>query len=283
MATPPLSYGYPKAALDAAHLPIWLQPLSRFSVAGPSDWEVTRLPSIDRGLTVAAGEGSGDGVTDFFEESDTLALPYPSMASQWYLIVRRRNWAGFGTTKTVAIPGTSERKMPIRSDQPGVESDHPLALVRVTQKDTTVQDVVDLRVWANNGGVEAKDRLVLDFLNTPGSAVKIGSVIAKYELVGNGAWGWRDYVAADPTAPLFRHGYKVVTTNNGGYCTVPYATPFPNRTEVAIPVPMDPPGGSTVIRFVSGEQRAANFRVFASTGEALPNARVGIGYIATGY
>lgn len=192
MATPPASYGYPKAAITADKLPIWQQPLARFTVAGASDWKVSSLASIDRGIRVEAGTGSGDAVTDVTFEYETMSLPSPNIASRWSLIVRRRNWSGDGTSKLVAIPGTAAKALPARKDAPGTESDQPLALVRVTQKDTTVQQVVDLRCWASNGGVEVADQLALDYLASPGAAVKLGNTVWRYNLQANGVWGWGD-------------------------------------------------------------------------------------------
>lgn len=202
MATPPASYGYPKAAITADKLPIWQQPLARFTVGGVKDWKVSSLASIDRGIRVEAGTGSGDAVTDVTFEYETMSLPAPNIASRWYLIVRRRNWSGVGTSTLVAIPGSSAKTLPIRKDKPGEESDQPLALVRVTQKDTTVQEIVDLRCWASNGGVEVVDPLALTYLNTPGAAVKLGGVVWRYEAQSNGVWGWTDRAEETVKVPL---------------------------------------------------------------------------------
>lgn len=290
MATPPAAYGYPKSAITADMLPIWQQPLARFSVKGPNDWKVSSLASIDRGIRVEVGIGSGDAVTDQTKDYETMSLPSPPIASAWYLIVRRRNWTFPGTSTLVAIRGTATKALPApgtgsgnRRDIPGTESDQPLALVRVTQKDTTVQEIIDLRCWASNGGVEVADKLALSYLDTPGAAVKLGPSTWRYERKSNGVWGWQEYKPADPTAPLFRDGYKVVRTNPDGYCTVPYDEPFPGGTRIAVPVGMNPPAGMSLVRFVSGEKAAANFLVTATNGEPLRNVSVAIGYIATGF
>lgn len=85
------------------------------------------------------------------------------------------------------------------------------------------------------------------------------------------------------SAPNIRSGYKIVTTNNDGYCTVPYDSPFPTGTTVAIPVGMTPPAGMTLVKFISGERAAANFLVTATGGEPLRRTSVAIAYIATGF
>ena len=285
MATPPASYGYPKATITADKLPIWQQPLARFSVQGANDWKVSSLASIDRGIRVEVGVGSGDAVTDQTFEYETMSLPSPDVAARWYLIVRRRNWSGTGTSTLVAIASTTAATpvLPTRFNTPGERSDQPLAMVRVTQKDTTVQQVIDLRCWASNGGVEVADKLALSYLDTPGAAVKLGPSTWRYERKSNGVWGWQEYKPADQTAPLFRDGYKVVRTNPDGYCTVPYDEPFPGGTRIAVPVGMNPPAGMSLVRFVSGEKAAANFLVTATNGEPLRNVSVAIGYIATGF
>lgn len=191
----PLSYGYPNAAITADRLPVWQQPLARFTVAGPDDWKVSALGSLDRGIRVEAGTGSGDAVTDITTPYETMSLPKPDVAARWYLIVRRRNWSGTGTTTLAAIVGTTSTNpvLPSRFNEPGSRSDQPLALVRVTQANSTVQQIIDLRCWAANGGVEAAHELALSYLAAPGAAVKIGQTEHRYELQANGVWGWRSY------------------------------------------------------------------------------------------
>lgn len=219
MAVQPESYGYPHARINAKDLPTWQHPLARFTVAGQDDWKVTSLASIDRGIKIEKGTGSGDAVTDVFGEYETMSLPKPDIESRWYLAVRRRNWQGIGTTVSVAIPGTGAKELPTvgvganqRRDKPGDESDQPVALVRVTQKDTTVQEIIDLRVWAHDGGVEAADKLALEFLKHPGAAVKIGRSMWRYELQANSVWDWQEYPMAQEDT-----GHFDIGTNGSAY------------------------------------------------------------------
>lgn len=243
MAAAPTSYGYPNSAINAKDLPTWQQPLARFSVAGPNDWKVSTLGSLDRGIRVEAGTGSGDAVTDVFTEYETMSLPKPDIASRYYLIVRRRNWTAPGTTTLVAIPGSAARELPAvglganqRRNRPGDVSDHPIALVKVTQADTTIQEVVDLRVWAHNGGVEIADKLALNFLAEPGAAVKLGAVTWRYERQGNGVWGWN-------RGKITQMENVTVATNASGdaYFTFPEA--FPNRLESLVAMDSTNPTG----------------------------------------
>lgn len=209
MATPPDSYGYP-GSVNAAALATWLPAAAaaRFSVVGDEDWKVSTLGGLDRGLRINAGTGCGDGIMDVTAEYETLSLPLVGSGSQWFMVVRRRNWATPATTALAVIPGTSEKKLPARSDAPGVESDQPLALCRVQAGQTVVQEIIDLRCWAGNGGVVAADVLALDYLARPGADVLIGSTTWRYRIGDNGAWGWTSN-QAQTLSPLQVPGYTV--------------------------------------------------------------------------
>lgn len=203
MAIEPSTYGFPGGSIDAAALPEWVKTArARFSVSGANDWKVTALGSLDRGIKVETGTGHGDGVTVTTHEYETMSLPYPDIATRWYLIARRRNWSGTGTATLVALPGDATASLPAvgnaatqRSNTPGVESDQPIALVRVTQKDRTVQEILNLNAWAGPGGVEVVHRLALGYLAEPGASVKLGSSTWRYEAQANGVWDWREYPA----------------------------------------------------------------------------------------
>lgn len=203
MATPPTSYGYP-GSINAAALATWLPAAAaaRFSVVGTDDWKVSVQGGLDRGIRINAGTGSGDGIMDITAEYETMALPMVASGSQWFMVVRRRNWATPATTVPVVIPGTSEKKLPARSNTPGQESDQPLALCRVQAEQTVVQEIIDLRCWAGNGGVIAADVLALEYLARPGADVLIGSSSWRYALGANGVWEWVDEDADGPWASL---------------------------------------------------------------------------------
>lgn len=309
MAIPPDAYGYPDAEITADKLPIWQQPLSRFSVEKPDDWKVSALVSIDRGIRVEVGTGSGDAVTDVTHEYETMSLPKPDVASRWYLIVRRRNWAGDGTSTLVAIPGTASLTptLPSRFNAPGERSDQPLAMVRVTQADSTVQQVVDLRCWASNGGVEVANKLALEYLGEPGAAVKLGRSVWRYESQGNGVWGW-----AEPTPPMLVQGVPAgsvpiiksgvvalanpentrTTTNPAGDGYHYFTEPFPNQMISCVVMPANNPAmwNAATENFhlnyngVYSNKTRLSVRVYDKNGAAVGN-RTGIyvSYLAVGY
>lgn len=218
MAIQPSTYGFPGGSIDAAALPEWVKTArARFSVSGANDWKVTALGSLDRGIRVEVGTGHGDGVTVTTHEYETMSLPYPDIATRWYLIARRRNWSGTGTATLVALPGDATASLPAvgnaatqMKNKPGVESDQPLALVRVTQKDRTVQEIIDLRAWAGPGGVEAAHTLALSYLAEPGAAVKIGRAVYRYELQANNVWDWARYAQTTSVGLTGSAGWGVV-------------------------------------------------------------------------
>ena len=294
MATPPDAYGYPNGSITADKLPIWQQPLSRYSVGGVTDWKVTSLASIDRGIKVEKGTGSGDGVTDVTYEYETMSLPSPPIASAWYLIVRRRNWTAPGTSTLVAIRGTAEKKLPARENVPGAKSDQPLALVRVTQKDSTVQEIVNLSCWASNGGVEAADKLALEYLDVPGAAVKLGRSVWRYEAKGNGVWGWREYPevsftvegATPGSGRVSKVGTVTVSTDANGAAAWRFDESFPTRLfGVVITQAMSPNLGLVHCRFDEALSDRSRFAVFAydAQGARLRNTiGIRVSFVAYG-
>ncbi|NVM97834.1 hypothetical protein [Arthrobacter sp. SDTb3-6] len=220
MATPPVSYGYP-GSINAAALAAWLPATAaaRFSVVGADDWAVSALGGLDRGIRINAGTGCGDGIMDVTAEYETLSLPLVASGSQWFLVVRRRNWATPATTSLAIIPGTSEKKLPDRSDTPGQESDQPLALCRVQDGQTLVQEIIDLRCWAGNGGVVVADLLARDYLARPGADLLCGSTSYRYTMGANGVWSWIDQsstlVKSAPLAGAVRPSWAPLRTFNG--------------------------------------------------------------------
>lgn len=260
---------------------------SLFGVVGENDFKLTAHPSTPYTVNIGPGKAWGHGVFD--EVTGTTAVTCATPAKgviRWDLMAIRRDWqpTGGGPSGFKAISGSATQTIPTTMEnRPGIVADQPLYLLQWKGGETQPQKIIDLRCWPSIGGVEIADKLALSYLATPGAAPKLGSSTWRYEKQANNVWDWKEYVAADRTAPLFRHGYRIVTTNSDGYCTVPYDDPFPGGTKVAIPVGMNPPAGMSLIRFISGEKAAANFLVTATNGGPLKNAPVGIGYIATGF
>lgn len=293
----PVSYGYPNAGITADKLPIWQQPLARFTVGGPDHWKVSSLGSLDRGIRIEAGTGSGDAVTDITTPYETMSLPKPDVAARWYLIVRRRNWSGTGTTTLAAIAGTAAANpvLPSRLDEPGARSDQPLAMVRVTQADSTVQQIIDLRCWASNGGVEVGHDLALSYLGTPGAVVRTPTGVRRYQRGANNVWGWvgaDDYRPTlaiedtDATAPKIKAGTATVRTDANGAAAVVFKERYPRALSSAyIQQAYTPTLGMVDCRWdegLSGPHRLAFF-AFNAAGDRLRNVPgLRVSYIAVG-
>ena len=293
MAAEPTTYGFPSGSIDAAALPEWVKTArARFSVSGPDDWKVSPLGSLDRGIRVEVGTGHGDGVTVVTHEYETMSLPYPDVPTRWYLIARRRNWSGTGTATLVALPAGTTPSLPAVGDaptqmknKPGIESDQPIALVPVTQKDRTVgAGIINLHSWAGPGGVEAAHELALEYLREPGASVKVGSSIWRYELQANNVWDWREVKAN----PFIQSGNVALSTNVSGDVHIKFPQEFP--TSLTSLVVTDTTSQTSwpplVLKWIPGysSKDRAVVRVYGLDGRALVN-RTGLwmSYVATGY
>lgn len=177
---------------------------SHYGVAGAGDWKVTAHATLDRGVNIAAGTGWGQGVRDV--NSATVSLQGATIASgtRWDMVVARRNWSGTGgNTSFVMITGTATKALPSRNQAPGGIDDQPLALVQFTAGQTAPSQIVDLRCWARNGGLVAKDTLALSYMTQLGSEVTIGGGVWRYILGANDVPYWESglqtYAPLDPT------------------------------------------------------------------------------------
>jgi hypothetical protein len=179
-------------------------------VKAAGDWKVTAGANPGQ-LNVAAGTGWGQGVMDTTTAIETVTqATLPSSGTRWDLVVRRRDWTPpGGTTSLVIIQGTSTEQLPPRTQNPGVTDDQPLALVQWTAGYTSPTSIVDLRVWAGNGGMVAKDQLALSYLARVGARVTIAGQKWAYVLDSNDSPLWVDEVAE--TTPMLTLGGWTVT------------------------------------------------------------------------
>lgn len=151
---------------------------STYGVKEADDLKVTAVPGSPLTVSVASGSGWGHGVLDTEAANTTIACEALSSGTRWDLIAIRRNWqplAG-GPTAVVAISGTATKELPgapNRKIVPGVEDDQPLALVQWSSTQTQPVEIIDLRCWAGNGGLVAKDDLVRTFMLSSGTRIHI--------------------------------------------------------------------------------------------------------------
>lgn len=147
---------------------------SEYGVVGVNDLRVTAVSGQDRTVAVAVGKAWGKGIHDIVDAVETVQLPSVSTGSRWDLIAVRRVWST-NTTTIVRIAGSGTRGIPAgRLTGFGTTDDQPLALVRVQKDSTVIQEIIDLRCWAGNGGMFAADKLALSYLEMPGAVVQVG-------------------------------------------------------------------------------------------------------------
>jgi hypothetical protein len=165
---------------------------SDYGVVDVNDWKVTAVTGADRTVSIAAGKGWGHGIFDEITANITIQLDTVSSGSRWDLIVMRRNWTGAGGLSTITkVNGTTSKEIPgTRAVGPGVIDEQPLALVQVTAGQTQPTAIVDLRCWAGNGGLVAKDDLAKNYLNKPGAELRIGQIVWRYVLGANDIPVW---------------------------------------------------------------------------------------------
>jgi len=144
---------------------------ARYGVAGPGDWRVT-VAGGTRTVSIAAGSGWGPGVFDVSDAPETLSMDAAPSGQQWNLVVARRDW-DTNTTSFEVVTGGSAMTIPGgRESTDGVVDDQPLAFVRVDTS-TSIQEIVDARVWPGAGGLVARNDSVLQYMDEPGSSVLI--------------------------------------------------------------------------------------------------------------
>ncbi|UKA59150.1 hypothetical protein [Arthrobacter sp. FW306-2-2C-D06B] len=164
-----------------------------YGVYGADDFKVKPHPSIPYAVIVTKGKAHGWGVTDEATEDQVVQCGTISSGTRYDLIADRRNWqpAAGGPSTLVAIPGSDVAEIPAtRKVGPGVEDDQPLALVKWKAGLSAPEKIIDLRCWAGNGGVVAKEDLVRTYLTRIGTRLRIGSAEWQYTIGPNDIPVW---------------------------------------------------------------------------------------------
>lgn len=224
--------GYP-GSVNASQLASWMPNVAaaQYSVEGLFDGQVVTNNVGDRGVTVKPGTIIGDGIMDVF--TGNTNLNFGSVASgspdRWDMVVLRRTWnatVGASTSIYTIIPGGPNKTLPARNNNKGVLSDQPMALCRIKAGSTAVQEIIDLRCWASNGGVVAVHELVMTYLDQVGTSVIInGKEWCKIVSSDSSStyWALRD----DQT--IVQEGFVFLgPTNSAGDGSYNFSTPFPN-------------------------------------------------------
>ena len=247
--------GYP-GSVSAAQLASWIPNVgsARYSVEDVTHGRVVANAVGDRGVTVLPGTVYGDGIMDVFENGTNLNFAAAS-SERWDMVVLRRTWnptPGASTSVYTIIQGGPNRSLPARQNSKGSVSDQPMALCRIPAGSAVVTDIVDLRCWADNGGMVAISDLVLQYQDQVGTTISIGTELWERTLtvpVGNALpvaywhriadagtiqlYDWTDGVfgnASKTFPPQFKiqAGSQVLTTDSFGYGRITWPSKFPN-------------------------------------------------------
>jgi hypothetical protein len=265
---------------------------SHYGVAAGQDWKVTPHATLDRGITVATGSGWGHGILDTSDTTVSLQGTAVSSGSRWDLVVARRNWGGAGGLTTfVLVTGSSSKSLPARNTTPGTLDDQPLALVQFTAGQTAPTSVVDLRCWARNGGMTARDDLALTYLKMPGAQIMVNGTQWNCELDANGNPSWSTFVMG--RIPLFggsvgalagaagsnpqnminggqqflvQAGTNVNYSDNSGYARLTFQKPFPNGLLTVIAMDGDDWAGGGSLTYASAGGVGGGGGVFGQAG-----------------
>lgn len=169
-----------------------------YGVYGPGDFQVTTNGAVPFSTRIKAGRAHGWGVTDTADTDQTLIHDTVASGTRWDLVVVRRNWQPLlgGPSTLVAIKGGAFTDIPAgRKVGPGVEDDQPIALVGWKAGQTAPFQIIDLRCWASNGGMEVASEICFEYLGRPGTCVRFDGTTWRYSRQANGAWGWVPDVA----------------------------------------------------------------------------------------
>lgn len=190
---------------------------SKYGVVGPNDLKVSTTTG-DRMLLINSGVAWGHNIEDTLVTSPSVQLDSVSSGSRWDLVVVRRDVTA--KTSVEVVKGTASKVLPSLTTANTSHADQPLALCRVDANVTTVQEIVDLRCWAANGGVLIANLLARDYLNIPGARVMLGGTEHRYIPNAQGDFTW------ESRETMFREWNAVTTISvnsaPGGYRDVTF-------------------------------------------------------------
>lgn len=148
------SYGYPET-IAAGDDYAFIQKMAgkQYSAAGHTGLQVTKADTGTRIAEIGSGRSMGKGILVHNTTDSTLPIPAPAGTSQWFAVVINR-WVGASPYSSTisAVAGSTARAIPALTTSDGGSLDQdPIALCRVTNSSTLIQEVVDLRVISTEG------------------------------------------------------------------------------------------------------------------------------------
>ncbi len=266
---PIISTGYERA-INYTALGILLSKTSTdYTMFGATSFLVTAGPGA-REVSVAPGRASGKGIYD--ESTETVTLPAPA-GTRWDTVVLRRDWDADVTT-LVLLQGTATKA--ITKDPAaiggGILDDQPIALVRWASGQTAAQEIVDLRLWAKNGGAIAVDPMVRDYANDLGTRIRIGNSLWERTIVSDTPT-WVDFAAA---TNLFIRRNNANVSIQEGLTKALDAIEGAGSSPAANRVATWNTDGYMAMKDPQSPNHAANARYVDSSFEVLVKARKGV-------
>lgn len=210
-----------------------------FGVVGGDDFRLTAHPSIPYAVNIGPGKAWGHGVWDEVTGTTVVTSTGPANnATRWDLIAIRRDWqpTGGGPSSLRAVQGGTTAVIPTtRENRPGIVADQPLYLVQWQGGQNQPRQVIDLRCWSGPGGVEIAHVLARSYLEYPGAAVKLGTVVSRFELGANNVWSWNDRFEQTAKVPIALHSNYQLDPPRGDGITqeAPQAYKVGNRVHLS--------------------------------------------------
>lgn len=263
MAITSIGYGGP---VSETQIPTWARALGGldYGVRDPGSWKVTAAGSGARTVQVAGGGGTGRGITDASTGGEVVQLANPAAGSRWYVVCARRDTQGPGGATTFGYVGDSDPSSAGAVDPTaainarktfettaGTIDEQPLALVRVTRDNPTVQAPIDVRCWQANGGAVGASDYVRGYLNRPGTMLLIDNALWVLRVTPAGAAAWLRL-----SGGTRRWGANRLSRVNAGSPTDTYGTTMTGLCTLALPADAPPGEYEAKVTYVGGSVSA---------------------------
>ena len=243
---------------------------SNYGVSGITDFKVTAHASLALGVNIAPGSGWGHGVLTTSDTTVSLQGAAIASGTRWDMVVVRRNWAGAGgATSFAIISGSTAKALTTRNTNPGTLDDQPIALVQFTAGQTAATAIVDLRCWSRNGGILAKDALVLNYLTDVSTKVYIDNVEWTRALNASDVAEWRP----GPTSGTAT--VSIFTNDTSRTAAVTFPVTYLQAPDVIVSLASNVAGAASRLLISAYSATTTGFTVKLQTND---NLQIGTGY-----
>ena len=189
-------YGFDGTVSEGAQVADLTVHPSEYGVGGfrgaSGDCRVTIVSGVDRTVRVATGYAWGKGVSGYNGAAVDVQAAVIGSGTRWDTVVLRRD-TSVNTLTPLILSGTSTQAIAAGREVSfsANKDDQPLALIRLVAGQSNVQEVVDLRCWAANGGVFAVSEYAKDYLTAPGTVLHVADKAWVRTTNGAGSDAWQ--------------------------------------------------------------------------------------------